>query len=120
MKKYILIGLLLSLLIFTTSCSKVKEHYYKQIEIGDNLDDVINLIGKPNEVDLLFDMYHSGYYWFDKADSLEEAKELAKKGKKIYYILVITQNQDGISKIIGKQAGFVYEELDSEEVALYA
>lgn len=119
MKKGIFI--LILLLTFTlTSCNKVKQHYYDQIEIGNYLEDIIKMLGKEDDKDSLFDMTHSAYYWFDKANSLDEAKRLTKEGKTIHYIIIITTTDSKGTYVIGKNYGEVYENLKPGDVNVYA
>ncbi len=117
MKKLLLTLTLIFMLISICSCTSVKKTNYLKIEDGMFYDDVIRILGEPNEKKPnMPDMYHNCYYWYDNAGTLDEAKKLVKEGKKVYYIGIMTTTTKYI--VIGKSAGYVTENLKYGEISV--
>ena len=127
MKRLFTILSLCLLLLTLTSCNPVRKYNYNRIQAGDInsgtlFEEVVKLLGEADEVKKLTpDIYHNSYYWFDKADSYEDAIKKVKEGKKIYYIGIVTNLSDSTYVYcVGKHDGYVTEDFVLGEINLYA
>ena len=127
MKKYFLLTILLFVIVLTASCTKInKRSYYKivagDVDDGSLLSEVVNYLGEPHEIAMLKpDFYHNCYIWFDNASSLEEAKEKASQGKKVFYIEIITNlNSDTYTYVVAKDCGYITENFEIGDIEIYA
>lgn len=118
MRKLMILSLLFTCFLFCSCSNTINKKSASKVTYGMSLNDVINILGEPNEIKLSTPNKESNcYYWFNNASSLREAKRLAKKGKRIYYIAVLTYTDD---IVIGKSAGIVTEDLEYGEILVYA
>lgn len=117
MKKLLCMLTLIIMISLMTSCTSVNKTNYKAIKDGMFYADVVKILGEPCEKKPnIPDMYHNCYYWYDHATTLEEAKELVKSGKKIYYIGIMTTTNKYL--VVGKSAGYVDENLEYGEISV--
>ena len=71
-----------------TGCSNksVNQKSFDSIEKGTTINDVIKILGEPDEVSNYVGLIT--YHWFDKVKSVDEAIKATKKGKEITFICV--------------------------------
>lgn len=82
----LIIVVLFSLLL--VSCkNNVTRSNYDKIYLNMEKKEVIKLLGEPNEK--IMNIHNDEYYWFSDGRDMEEAYELAKKGKDVKYIIVV-------------------------------
>ena len=118
MRKLMILSLLFTCFLLCSCSTNINKTKASKVSYGMTLDEVIEILGKPSETKLSTPNKETNcYYWFNNASNLKEAKRLTKKGKRIYYIAVITYT-DNI--IIGKSAGIVTEDLEYGEILVYA
>lgn len=85
-KSAIVIVFILSLLLMT-SCNKITKTNYNKIQAGMEKQDVIDILGLPQEIDE--NLTGDVYYWFDKANSYSQALEKVEKGQTVMCISVV-------------------------------
>ena len=127
MKKFLCLISLLFLCITLSSCNAVRKYNYDRIVAGDKehgtlLSEIINLLGEPDVIkNLSPDVNHNSYYWFDIADTYDEAIALSKENKKVYYIAIMTNlSYEEYVYCVGKKAGYVTPDFVLGDINVYA
>ncbi len=96
---------ILTVLTFT-SCNKIKKSNYEKIYIGMEKQEVIKILGLPNEsrTQITYDIY----YWFDNASSFEDAIKKDEDGKEVICIIIaFTPETDNKSTVTHKEYGSI-------------
>lgn len=100
LKVFGFMALILVALLTLSGCNKVKEKNYNKIEVDMTKAKVIDILGEQNDSTMTGS--YTIYYWFDKADSYQEACQKVADGKEIKYIEVTFASNKVVSKNFGK------------------
>lgn len=95
--------------ITLSSCGKVTSKNFEKIKRDLTTEDVIDILGKPDDIVELSN--GSMYFYFDKASSRENATSKVEKGKEVYYIYIqFVQN-----KVLYSNDGYWKDYLNSNK-----
>lgn len=86
LKSFSFMALILVALLTLSGCNKVTEKNYKKIDVDMTKAKVIKLLGEQDDSTMTGS--YTIYYWFDKADSYQEAVQKVASGKTVKYIEV--------------------------------
>lgn len=103
-KRYSFIMLLILFLFPLISCNKITKSNYDKISIGMKKQEVIELLGLPNEE--LQQLTYDVYYWYDNATSFKDAMKKDEEGKEVKCI-IITFSASADPQVTHKEYGSI-------------
>lgn len=101
-KSFSFLALILVALFTLAGCNKVTDKNYKKIKTDMTKAKVVEILGEQMDSTMVGD--YTILYWFDGADSYQEACEKVQKGKTVKYIEVTFQSNKVVTKNFGNFA----------------
>lgn len=96
--KILIITLLFAFVLSGCTAGVASERNLKRIRVGMTPDEVHALMGKPDDTEN--EEFFEFQYWFEGADSIEDAQKKFEKGKAIRYYCVIFFAEDRVTYVV--------------------